>query len=120
MKAWLLLYAAASLVHFVHNAEFLDDYPNMPAWISSAMVYGTWAAQTALGVAGYLLYRSGHVRFGLGLLAVYAAYGLDGLAHYVLAPLAQHTAAMNATIWLEVAAATVLLVSVLGVARGRV
>jgi hypothetical protein len=37
-----LAYAAASLVHFVHNAEFLADYPSMPAWLSRATVYGAW------------------------------------------------------------------------------
>jgi len=32
----LAAYAAASLFHHVHNAEFLDQYPNMPAWLSPA------------------------------------------------------------------------------------
>ena len=33
----LLIYAAASLAHFIHNAEFLTDYPGMPAsWTRSS------------------------------------------------------------------------------------
>jgi hypothetical protein len=31
----LLAYGAASLVHYVHNARFLTDYPNMPHWLSA-------------------------------------------------------------------------------------
>ncbi|MGQ0651943.1 MAG: hypothetical protein ACT4P4_06695 [Betaproteobacteria bacterium] len=51
-------------------------------------------------------------RHGLALIALYAVLGFDGLAHYALAPLAQHTLAMNMTIWLEVAAAALLLFAV--------
>jgi hypothetical protein len=36
---FLVAYAIASLVHYSHNAEFLGDYPNMPAWLSRAQVY---------------------------------------------------------------------------------
>jgi hypothetical protein len=32
--AFLLACAAASLLHHVHNAEFLQDYPNRPASLS--------------------------------------------------------------------------------------
>jgi hypothetical protein len=32
--AFLLACAAASLLHHVHNAEFLQDYPNLPASLS--------------------------------------------------------------------------------------
>ncbi len=35
----LAVYAVASLVHFVHNAEFLGDYPGLPASWSSGGVY---------------------------------------------------------------------------------
>ena len=28
----LLAYTAASLFHYTHNAVFLADYPNLPAW----------------------------------------------------------------------------------------
>jgi hypothetical protein len=43
-------------------------------------------------------------------VAVYAALGLDSLGHYVLAPMSAHTAAMNATIVLDVTAAALLLI----------
>jgi hypothetical protein len=109
----LLTYAAASLVHFVHNAEFLGAYPNMPASWSRAAVYFAWLGMTGVGVCGWLLLVRGFAGTGLLLLAVYSAFGLDSLGHYVLAPMSAHTVAMNATILLEVAAAAALLLGVL-------
>lgn len=106
--ALVLVHAAASLTHFVHNATFLTDYPNMPAWISPAGVYAVWLAQAAIGAAGVLLVLRGW-RIGLALIALFAVLGFGGLDHYVLAPMSAHTAAMNTTIWLEMATGAILL-----------
>jgi hypothetical protein len=70
-----------------------------------------------LGGAGYLLLRRGHPAFGLGVVAVYAALGFDAFAHYVLAPAAAHTMAMNATIWLEATAAALVFVAIAALVR---
>ena len=113
----LFAYAGASLVHHVHNAEFLSEYPNMPAWITRPSVYAAWLCETMLGVAGYLILRRGYPAVGLGLIAAYAALGFDAFAHYALAPAAAHTAAMNATIWLEAAAATLVFVALAVLAK---
>ncbi len=115
----LLLYTAASLLHFVHNAEYLPDYPNLPASFSRLLVYGVWCLVAAVGVIGYLLYRNGHVRSGLAVLALYAALGLDGLLHYGRAPMSAHSAGMNLTIWTEVVAAALLLAAIASVALRR-
>lgn len=112
----MLACGAASLIHHVHNAVFLADYPNMPAWITSGSVYAAWFGVTAIGVLGFLLRRCGFRGAGLLAVSVYAAYGLDGLAHYGLAPVSAHTFTMNLTIWLEVGAALTLLMSVARVA----
>ena len=116
----LLLYAATSLLHFAHNAHYLADYPNLPPWLSQADVYLSWCAVTALGVAGFILYRRGHRSLGLLLLCVYALIGFDGLLHYGRAPMAAHTAMMNFTIWAEVLAAALLLVDLLVLGLRRV
>ena len=108
----LLLYLAASLLHFAHNAEYLADYPNLPAWLGRADVYLVWLGLAAVGVVGYALYRGGWRLAGLLLLGAYAAAGFDGLLHYTRARFAAHTAAMNFTIWFEVAAAGLLLIAV--------
>lgn len=105
----LLLYAATSLLHFWHNAEYLSDYPNLPAWLTRAQVYLSWCGLTALGVLGYGLYRRAQARAGLVVLAVYGLLGFDGLLHYRRAPFAAHTLMMNFTIWAEVVAAALLL-----------
>lgn len=111
---WLLiLYCAASLAHFVHNAEYLADYPNLPDSLSRSRVYLAWLAILAIGIVGYVLYRRGRHLAGLIVLAVYAGFGFDGLLHYTLAPFAAHTFAMNLTIWSEVVAAAVLFMTVM-------
>jgi hypothetical protein len=110
----LLGFAAASLVHHAHNAEFLQDYPNLPASLSSGRVYAAWAAEAAVGAAGWVLLRLNWRKSGLGAIALYALAGFAGLAHYTLAPPSAHTLAMNATIWLEVVTAALLLIAVLG------
>ncbi len=108
----LSAYAAASLFHHVHNAEFLNEYPNMPAWLTPAGVYAAWLGVTAVGLAGYALLRRKLRLAGLALLGIYGALGLYGLAHYAVAPLSAHTTAMHMTIGLEVAAAVMLLIAV--------
>jgi len=115
---WLFaLYAAASLLHFTHNAEYLAQYPNLPASWTRASVYLAWCGVTAFGLLGFVLYRTGSRRAGLSLLGIYGGLGFAGLLHYTRAPLAHHAPAMNVTIWAEVAAAAVLLINVAGVAR---
>lgn len=105
----LAVYCAASLLHYAHNAAFVDEYPNMPAWLSSAKIYGAWLGVTAVGLAGYLLVWRGYQLVGYAVIVIYAVIGFDGLAHYGLAPISAHSAMMNFTIWLEVATAAALL-----------
>lgn len=109
LEAMLLLYLAASLLHFGHNAEFVDAYPNLPPWITRSSVYLVWLVISSVGLIGYLLHRAGWRLFGWVLLCVYAAVGLAGLLHYTRAPVGAHGHAMNFTIWFEVVAASVLL-----------
>ena len=111
--AFLLAYAAASLLHHVHNAEFLQDYPNLPASLSRGQVYAAWLGEAAIGAAGWVLFRLNYRKIGLGAIGLYALIGFSGLAHYFAAPVSAHTLAMNATIWLEAATAALLLIAVL-------
>ena len=117
--ALLALYCATSLAHFVHNARFLADYPNMPAWLSPLQVMGAWLAVTAVGVLGWVVTRTRWPLPGLLLIAAYAGLGFDGLAHYTLAPMAAHSPAMNLTIWSEVVAAALLLAATIALAVKR-
>lgn len=105
----LACYALASFVHFVHNAEFLADYPGLPASWSRGGIYLAWIGMSAVGGVGALLVYRGRESLGLMLLAVYAALGMDSLGHYVVAPLSAHSSMMNTTILLEVGAAALVL-----------
>jgi hypothetical protein len=107
----LILYAAATLLHFAHNAEYLAQYPYLPVSWSRADVYVAWCCITTLGVVGYVLFLRDDRGFGLTFLALYAALGFGGLLHYTRASIAHHSAAMNVTIWTEAAAATLLLIN---------
>jgi len=78
----LILYAAASLLHFVHDAEYLAQYPNLPSSWSRADIYVAWCCISTLGVAGYLFYLHGNRAVGLTFLASYAVLGFGGLLHY--------------------------------------
>jgi hypothetical protein len=120
LEVLLLIYLGASLLHFVHNAEYVQAYPDLPGWITRASVYGTWLGITAGGLAGYLLYCFKSRVFGLIVLCLYAAAGLDGLLHYLLAPVGAHTHGMNLTIWFEVVMAAILLFYLLATAKRRV
>jgi hypothetical protein len=113
LLAALVACTIATLVHHVHNAEFLETYPNMPTWVSPELVYLAWLGATAVGIGGYLLMRAGARRSGACALLLYAAYALDGLLHYLSAPVSDHTPTMNTTIVLEAAAGAVLFVAVL-------
>ena len=109
--ALLGLYFLASLAHFVHNAEYIAYYPNMPAWLTRDKVYLAWLAITGVGVAGLAALHLGWRMLGAALVAVYGAFGLDGLGHYALALCSEHTLATNVTIWSEALAGLVLLLA---------
>lgn len=107
-------YFLTSLGHFSHNAEFICEYPNLPASLTRTKVYAVWMGITSVGVIGFLLIRKRFVMTGLLLVAVYALLGFDGLGHYALAPMAWHTPMANITILSEVVAAALLLTATLG------
>lgn len=103
-NVWLLvgLYTIASLTHFVHNAEFIALYPNMPAWITRETVYLAYLAVAGFGVLGLVLMCAGWRIIGAVLIGLYGALGIDGLGHYALALCSQHPLISNLTIWSEV------------------
>jgi hypothetical protein len=89
--ALAVVYFFTSLGHFSHNAEFICEYPNLPAWFTRAKIYAACAAITSVGMLGIFLIRHRFITPGLMLVAVYAALGFDGLAHYSVAPMELHT-----------------------------
>lgn len=116
LERLMLLYGAASLVHFVHNAAYLDAYPNMPVWLTPTGVMASWLLVAAVGFLGYSLLKRGHGRSGAFFVAAFACLGFAGLDHYAIAPVSAHTLATRATIAAEVVLAGVLLVAVIWLA----
>jgi len=117
---WIFaLYAAATFLHFAHNAEYLARYPNLPASWTPGEVYGAWCGVTALGLGGYALYVFGRRKIGLMILSLYALLGFGGLLHYTRAPMGHNSPMMNLTIWAEAAAGALLLAKVVFLGRSR-
>jgi hypothetical protein len=74
-----------SIVHYTDNFANYSDYPHGTGPEPSAgVVLGAWFVLTPLGLAGYVLYRRGHIRTGSLLLTVYSTSGLVGIGHYAL------------------------------------
>ncbi len=108
-----LLYLLASLIHFIHNAEFIAHYPGLPESWTRIGVYLVWLGLTAVGVSGWLFLKKGYHIAGLLLVMIYAMLGIDSLGHYVVAAMGEHTLAMNVTILLEVTAAGLVFIEAL-------
>jgi hypothetical protein len=109
MKPVLVIFGAASLVHFIHNAELIRDYPGLPLSWTRSGVYLAWLGMTAVGVCGWRLLSDGREVAGLLVLEGYALLGLDSLGHYAVAPFSAHTPMMNVTILTEAASAAFVL-----------
>jgi hypothetical protein len=107
--ALTLVYFTASLAHFSHNAEYIAFYPGIPGWLTRKNVYLAWLAVTSLGLAAWVFARLALPALALLCLAMYGAFGLDGLAHYTLAFCSEHTFVSNITIWSEAATGLLLL-----------
>jgi len=119
LLTFMLLYGAASLAHFLHNAVYLDVYPNLPPWLTPLGVLASWLVIAGIGAAGYWLFRKISPPVGLTIISLYAALGFAGLDHYTLAPASAHSWAMNATIVGEAIAASALLVVIAWTATRR-
>ena len=110
LLTFMLLYGATSLTHFIHNAVYLDLYPNLPTWLTPLGVLASWLSIAAIGTVGYWLFRKVSPPVGLAVIALYAALGFAGLDHYTRAPISAHSWAMNTTIVAEAIGASALLV----------
>lgn len=110
LQLLLAAYAIASLLHFIHNAQYLPDYPGLPPTWTRLGVYAVWVCITVVGLCGWWLLRGGRCFIGLLVVLAYALCGLDSLGHYVVAPMSSHTVVMNASILMEVAAAAAVFI----------
>jgi hypothetical protein len=79
----LLASVISTAVHYTDNYVAFASYPGSEK-ISRADVPISWVALTAVGIAGYVLYRRGRrLAVAHGLLATYALTGLTTPLHYL-------------------------------------
>jgi hypothetical protein len=71
----------STALHYTDNAVYLERYPG-PGWLSPAVIAVAWVGLTAIGVAGYRLYRQGRMLPACACLAVYSYTGISSLGHY--------------------------------------
>jgi hypothetical protein len=94
--------------HFIDNARAIRIYPE-PGWITRPDIAVSWIAMTAIGVAGYVLYRRGRAGWGAAMLYAYALLAGAGVLHYRYAPASHFTPWMHALIAGEALAALALI-----------
>jgi hypothetical protein len=121
---WVLAASIVSTIgHYAHNLVHVDDYPQ-PDWVNHAVIPVAWVLLTAVGLAGYALFRRGRYASAAACFLVYSYTGVSSLGHYAYGGMSEFTAAMHVGIILDgVTGAAVLALAVwtfaLG-ARGRV
>jgi hypothetical protein len=82
----LAVAVVVSIVHYTDNYVNYHDYPQSRTLPnpSSALVIASWFGFTAVGLAGYLLFRRSPSSLALILLAAYSGSGLVGVGHYLV------------------------------------
>lgn len=100
LLALLVICVVTSILHYVDNIVFFDQYPE-PTWFNPSLVDLLWFVMTPIGIAGYLLWQRGRRSLALGLLYLYVVMGQLTLGHYFYAPIWDLTWKMNGLILLE-------------------
>lgn len=110
----IILYCSASLFHFMHNAIYIDEYPDLSGGVSAIGVSIAWIGFTCIGLVSYVLIHRDKRFIVPILLVAYGALEFDGMGHYSLEPISSHTYMLNVAIWFEAIAALVSLVILTG------
>jgi hypothetical protein len=111
-----------TLFHFTDNFINIDTYPKagwQPGWFDVVVVVA-WLAFSAVGVAGYRLYRRGDYAKAHPLLLFYAYAGLSSLGHFAYGSPDDFTTRALVSIATDgVAGTAVLLVTLRSMLAGR-
>jgi hypothetical protein len=113
---WVVLATiAVSLFHFTDNAVNVDTYPKagwQPDWFEALVVVG-WFLYTAVGVAGYRLYRQGRYGAAHACLLIYGYLIASSLGHFLYGSPDELTTRGLISVFVDVAAGlTVMAVAV--------
>jgi hypothetical protein len=102
---------ASSIVHYTDNYVAFEQFPDGgpgPA-VSADAIWIAWVLFTAVGIAGYALYRRGRVVPGSAFLAVYSLSGLIGLGHYTAPGMSELAWWRHVHIWVDIACGAAVL-----------
>lgn len=99
LPSLLIVSVVSTSIHYTDNFLFFEKYPQ-PEWITLPSIYISWIILTAIGVAGYWLYRK---RFWLAYvcLVIYSLTGLSSLGHYFYGAMSEFSAKMHLFIWTD-------------------
>jgi hypothetical protein len=117
----LALAVVVSIVHYTDNYVNYSDYPEPRSAPnpSAPLVLVAWFAFTALGLAGYVLFRRGPSTLALVLLAAYSGSGLIGIGHYLVPDATSMPWWRQAHVCLDIASGVAIFSFVIWVARAR-
>ena len=95
-------------IHFTDNYVSIETYPQ-PDWVTGPVVLISWPLFTALGVAGYLLYRRGQFATAHAFLIAYSYTGLSSLGHFLSGSPDEFTTRGLASVLIDGAAGSAVL-----------
>lgn len=100
LKIILITSIISTSIHFTDNYFFIEQYPQ-PSWITAHSIYQSWLILTAVGIAGYWLYKYQNFWLAYSCLLVYSFTGLASPGHYFYGNISQFSAKMNFFIWTD-------------------
>jgi hypothetical protein len=103
LKVLLIASIIATGIHFTDNYRFIEQYPQ-PVWITAPSIpsiYKSWLLLTAVGIAGYWLYKFDKFWLAYGCLILYSLTGLASPGHYFYGSLSQFSLKMHLLIWAD-------------------
>ena len=102
---------AVTLFHFTDNTVNVDTYPQggwQPDWFEF-VVAGAWVLYTAVGVAGYVLYRRERWGAAHACLLIYGYLVISSLGHFFYGSPADLTTRGLVSVFVDAAAGTVVI-----------
>lgn len=100
LPSLLIVSVVSTSIHYTDNFLFFEKYPQ-PEWITLPSIYISWIILTAIGVAGYWLYRNKRLWLAYVCLVIYSLTGLSSLGHYFYGAMSEFSAKMHLFIWTD-------------------
>ena len=94
LKLILIACVISTAIHFIDNYVYIEQYPQ-PDWITPASIYISWSVWTAIGIAGYWLYKNQKFWLAYLCLVLYSFCGLDSLGHYLYGVMTEFSLKMH-------------------------